>query len=58
MNALCFFARTDDLPYLEVPLHTIIKLTPVAYGCKVIIYKEIVSFAVFSVFFCGGVHLV
>lgn len=24
----------DDLPYLEVPLHTIIKLTPVAYGCK------------------------
>lgn len=25
----------DDLPYLEVPLHTIIKLTPVAYGCKV-----------------------
>ncbi|KOX72420.1 6-phosphofructo-2-kinase/fructose-2,6-bisphosphatase [Melipona quadrifasciata] len=25
----------DELPYLEVPLHTIIKLTPVAYGCKV-----------------------
>lgn len=25
----------EDLPYLEVPLHTIIKLTPVAYGCKV-----------------------
>ncbi|XP_063704058.1 6-phosphofructo-2-kinase/fructose-2,6-bisphosphatase [Culicoides brevitarsis] len=25
----------DDLPYLKVPLHTIIKLTPVAYGCKV-----------------------
>ncbi|CAF1199506.1 unnamed protein product [Rotaria sordida] len=23
----------DDLPYTEVPLHTIIKLTPVAYGC-------------------------
>ena len=26
---------TDELPYLQVPLHTIIKLTPVAYGCKV-----------------------
>ncbi|KAJ8980003.1 hypothetical protein NQ317_016666 [Molorchus minor] len=25
----------DDLPYLKVPLHTIIKLTPVAYGCRV-----------------------
>lgn len=24
----------NELPYLEVPLHTIIKLTPVAYGCK------------------------
>uniref|UniRef100_A0A8C2BMY3 6-phosphofructo-2-kinase/fructose-2,6-bisphosphatase 2 n=1 Tax=Cyprinus carpio TaxID=7962 RepID=A0A8C2BMY3_CYPCA len=25
----------DDLPYLKCPLHTIMKLTPVAYGCKV-----------------------
>jgi len=25
----------DELPYLEVPLHTIIKLHPVAYGCLV-----------------------
>uniref|UniRef100_A0A1Q3FXF3 Putative fructose-6-phosphate n=1 Tax=Culex tarsalis TaxID=7177 RepID=A0A1Q3FXF3_CULTA len=25
----------DELPYLKVPLHTVIKLTPVAYGCKV-----------------------
>lgn len=25
----------DELPYLRVPLHTIIKLTPVAYGCRV-----------------------
>lgn len=25
----------ENLPYLEVPLHTVIKLTPVAYGCKV-----------------------
>ena len=26
---------TDELPWLEVPLHTIIKLTPVAFGCKI-----------------------
>ncbi|XP_055703557.1 6-phosphofructo-2-kinase/fructose-2,6-bisphosphatase 1-like isoform X1 [Phlebotomus papatasi] len=26
---------SDELPYLQVPLHTVIKLTPVAYGCKV-----------------------
>lgn len=26
---------SDELPYLRVPLHTIIKLTPVAYGCRV-----------------------
>lgn len=25
----------DELPYIKVPLHTVIKLTPVAYGCKV-----------------------
>ncbi|KAK9890617.1 hypothetical protein WA026_011980 [Henosepilachna vigintioctopunctata] len=25
----------DELPYLKVPLHTVIKLTPVAYGCRV-----------------------
>ncbi|XP_054036953.1 6-phosphofructo-2-kinase/fructose-2,6-bisphosphatase 2 isoform X8 [Rissa tridactyla] len=25
----------DELPYLRCPLHTILKLTPVAYGCKV-----------------------
>ncbi|XP_068988917.1 6-phosphofructo-2-kinase/fructose-2,6-bisphosphatase isoform X1 [Bombus flavifrons] len=36
----CLFAyfldkSADELPYLQVPLHTIIKLTPVAYGCKV-----------------------
>lgn len=30
----CFFFL-DELPYLKVPLHTIIKLTPVAYGCRV-----------------------
>merc|ERR1719376_258819 len=25
----------SDLPYISVPLHTLIKLTPVAYGCQV-----------------------
>uniref|UniRef100_A0A8C1TK80 6-phosphofructo-2-kinase/fructose-2,6-biphosphatase 1 n=1 Tax=Cyprinus carpio TaxID=7962 RepID=A0A8C1TK80_CYPCA len=25
----------DDLPYLKCPLHTVLKLTPLAYGCKV-----------------------
>lgn len=25
----------EELPYLHVPLHTVIKLTPVAYGCRV-----------------------
>ncbi|XP_041348570.1 6-phosphofructo-2-kinase/fructose-2,6-bisphosphatase 1-like isoform X2 [Gigantopelta aegis] len=30
-----FQDKTSDLPYLKVPLHTVIKLTPVAYGCRV-----------------------
>ena len=25
----------SELPYLKVPLHTLIKITPVAYGCEV-----------------------
>ena len=25
----------EELPWQEVPLHTVIKLSPVAYGCKV-----------------------
>ncbi|RWS15472.1 6-phosphofructo-2-kinase/fructose-2:6-bisphosphatase-like protein [Dinothrombium tinctorium] len=25
---------SEELPYLKVPLHTIIRLTPVAYGCE------------------------
>uniref|UniRef100_A0A1B6LHY8 Uncharacterized protein n=2 Tax=Graphocephala atropunctata TaxID=36148 RepID=A0A1B6LHY8_9HEMI len=29
----------DELPYLNVPLHTVIKLTPVAYGCRVEHFK-------------------
>ncbi|XP_050685942.1 6-phosphofructo-2-kinase/fructose-2,6-bisphosphatase 1-like isoform X3 [Eriocheir sinensis] len=28
-----------ELPYMKVPLHTIIKLTPQAYGCKVEFFK-------------------
>lgn len=27
---LCY--GTDDLPYMKCPLHTVLKLTPVAYG--------------------------
>uniref|UniRef100_K7FV94 6-phosphofructo-2-kinase/fructose-2,6-biphosphatase 1 n=1 Tax=Pelodiscus sinensis TaxID=13735 RepID=K7FV94_PELSI len=26
---------TEELPYLKCPLHTVLKLTPVAYGCQV-----------------------
>ena len=28
-------ASEESLPWLEVPLHTVIKLEPIAYGCKV-----------------------
>ena len=31
----CSLSFSVDLPYLKVPLHTVIKLTPVAYGCRV-----------------------
>ncbi|XP_033111245.1 6-phosphofructo-2-kinase/fructose-2,6-bisphosphatase 1-like isoform X2 [Anneissia japonica] len=27
--------NSNELPYLRCPLHTVIKLTPVAYGCRV-----------------------
>ncbi|CAL4068421.1 unnamed protein product [Meganyctiphanes norvegica] len=30
-----FNKSTDEIPYIKVPLHTIIKLTPIAYGCHV-----------------------
>lgn len=33
---------SGELPYLNVPLHNVIKLTPVAYGCKM----ENISFKV------------
>ncbi|CAG8467704.1 5224_t:CDS:2 [Ambispora gerdemannii] len=29
----------DDLPYIKIPLHTVIKLTPKAYGCDEVRYK-------------------
>ncbi|KAK6048914.1 phosphoglycerate mutase family protein [Cooperia oncophora] len=29
----------EDLPYLKVPLHTVIKLTPKAYSCEVELFK-------------------
>lgn len=25
----------EELPYVKVPLHTVLKLTPTAYGCQV-----------------------
>lgn len=30
----CLFVLSEDLPYIKVPLHTVVKLSPVAYGCK------------------------
>ncbi|XP_041048374.1 6-phosphofructo-2-kinase/fructose-2,6-bisphosphatase 4-like [Carcharodon carcharias] len=38
--AVCMLAaildkQGEELPYLKCPLHTVLKLTPVAYGCKV-----------------------
>lgn len=35
LSKIFCFVFVEELPYLEVPLHTIIKLNPVAYGCKV-----------------------
>ncbi|CAI9721479.1 Hypothetical predicted protein [Octopus vulgaris] len=35
MNVMTTSETESDLPYLKVPLHTVIKLTPVAYGCRV-----------------------
>lgn len=32
------FVYVDELPYLNVPLHTVFNLTPVAYGCKLETY--------------------
>ena len=34
---LGYFLEIEEerMPYIEIPLHTVIKLTPVAYGCKV-----------------------
>jgi len=27
------FCVSDELPYIQLPLHTVVKLSPVAYGC-------------------------
>lgn len=35
IECCCVFCSSDELPYLKVPLHTVIKLSPMAYGCKV-----------------------
>ncbi|KAL5267092.1 hypothetical protein ACHWQZ_G004206 [Mnemiopsis leidyi] len=35
---------TDEIPYIKIPLHTVIKITPLAYGCE----KEEISFGVES----------
>ena len=34
LSPLCFSRPLEDLPYIKVPLHTLIKLTPQAYGCE------------------------
>lgn len=31
--------RQEDLPYIKIPLHTVIELTPKAYGCDEKRYK-------------------
>lgn len=38
---LAYFLDKDreELPYLKVPLHSVIKLTPVAYGCNMEVIK-------------------
>ncbi|XP_063685942.1 6-phosphofructo-2-kinase/fructose-2,6-bisphosphatase-like isoform X4 [Bolinopsis microptera] len=35
---------TEEIPYIKIPLHTVIKITPVAYGCE----KEEITFGVDS----------
>ena len=34
LSPLWFSRPLEDLPYIKVPLHTLIKLTPQAYGCE------------------------
>lgn len=31
--------KREELPYLNVPLHTVIKLTPKAYSCQIEMFK-------------------
>jgi len=28
-----YMCLSEELPYIQVPLHTVVKLSPVAYGC-------------------------
>lgn len=44
----------EELPYIKVPLHTIVKLTPVAYGKPISIYCVSVGTSR-VVMFIGGV---
>lgn len=37
-----FICPPEELPYLKCPLHTVLKLTPVAYGKKLISLTHIV----------------
>lgn len=43
---LSYFLDTPaaEMPYLEVPLHTIYKLTPIAYGMLSSFYKALIGF--------------
>lgn len=34
-NSIHISCYPDEMSYLKCPLHTVLKLTPVAYGCKV-----------------------
>jgi hypothetical protein len=41
----------EELPWIDIPFHTIVKLSPVAYGCKVSLF-----FLVFAIFVMGMIN--
>lgn len=43
---LAYFLDLDpqELPYIKVPLHTVVKLTPVAYGKFVCVQNDVSGF--------------
>ena len=43
----------EDLPYIKIPLHTVIKLTPKAYGCD---EERYVFAVVFLGYGCNGIR--